>query len=133
MEYTEKEFNDIMKVITITHNRTKKLYKLFPDKIYPKLKEDFVNELLSEQEIKKIVKLLPKVFKINGKLFLQNHKVKAKFYGVDESYKVNMIELMDISTEIETGESISFYVDTTTFFEKASIEEIKKVAEFLTL
>lgn len=133
MEYSEKEFNEIILILTLNKVRAKKLYKLFPNKIYPNIKEDFVNGLLTDKEIKKIVKLLPKVFKINGKLFLQNHKIKSKVHRFDDVHIIKLIEMMDISTEIESGESVSFYVDSTTFFEKASIEEIKKVAEFLTL
>ena len=82
---------------------------------------------LNIDEVSEYEEPLPMCVKINGKIF---------FYG-SERYEVvvndndlNMIELFDITTEMETGDSYQIFVSDISYFEVASDEERQAVADF---
>lgn len=78
------------------------------------------------------------VYNISGKLFLRNEiatvtpaEDESSFCNSLDGEKIYLYELMDISTEIETGDSYSLYVSSLEFFQKATPEEFKKVNDYL--
>lgn len=73
---------------------------------------------------------IPLCFKIEDKVFLAGDQ-DASFIKVETDDSWDMVELFDMTTEMETGHSYSFYVSSTGYFKGASLEEAKKVAEFL--
>lgn len=62
---------------------------------------------------------LPECIEINGRIFLVGDKTEEG------------IELFDMTTEIKTGETWSFHVETTSFFKVASPNDAREVKEFL--
>lgn len=87
-----------------------------------------LNRLIHTGKMKNC-KVRSQIYNINGKLFLLGCTMLVEEIGSgDQKY---LYELMDISTEIETGDSYSMYVDTLSFFSKASTEEVRTVNEFL--
>jgi hypothetical protein len=79
-----------------------------------------------------ILQLAPTCYEINGKLFLKGEvKTEAFDYVGDDLDKDDSIELYDMSTEMETGDSYTFYVSNTSHFKLASFKDMKKVKDFL--
>jgi hypothetical protein len=97
------------------------------DMITACVKDNFVKP----EAIALILRIAPTVYKIGGKLFLKGEtKGKHDLIGDDMDY-VPVTELFDMTTEMTTGDSYSFYVSTTEHFELATPEEIIKVKNFL--
>ena len=91
------------------------------------VKDNFVKP----EAIALINRIAPICYKINGKIFLKGEtKGKHDLIGDDMDY-VPVTELFDMTTEIATGDSYSFYVSSTNEFELATPEEIIKVKNFL--
>jgi hypothetical protein len=72
---------------------------------------------------------LPNCVKINGKIFLVSDD--NRLIEVYEDHTESLYELFDMTTEIETGQSYSFYVTSIDFFEVACNEDRQRVREFL--
>ena len=70
---------------------------------------------------------LPKCVKINGKVFLYGSE---RYEVVINDNDLGMIELFDMTTEMETGDSYSMFVSDISFFEVASDEERQAVDAF---
>ena len=83
---------------------------------------DVTPQILSEEP-----RPLPKCVKINGKVFLYGSE---RYEVVINDNDLNMIELFDMTTEMETGDSYSIFVSDISFFEVASDEERQAVDAF---
>jgi len=70
---------------------------------------------------------LPMCIKINGKIFLHGSE---RYEVVVNDNDLNMIELFDITTEMETGDSYQIFVSDISYFEVASDEERQVVLDF---
>lgn len=88
--------------------------------------------------MKRNCRIKREVYNISGNLFLRNEiatvtpsENESSLCNGMEGEKIYLYELMDISTEIETGESYSMYVTSLEFFQKATPEEWKKVNDYL--
>lgn len=75
-----------------------------------------------------VEKPLPNCVKINGKIFLYGSE---RYEVVVNDNDLGMIELFDITTEIETGDSYSIFVSDISYFEVACNEDRQRVREFL--
>ncbi len=88
------------------------------------------DRLIKPEAIALILRLAPICYKINGKIFLKGDS-KAHMTIDDDSNYVPVTELFDMTTEMTTGDSYTFYVSSTDFFELATPVEIIKVKNFL--
>lgn len=89
------------------------------------------DNLIKSEAIQVIQRLAPICFKINGTVFLKGEtKGEHDFVG-DKMDNQPVTELFDMTQEIATGDSYSFYVSSTDYFELASTEEIIEVKKFL--
>jgi hypothetical protein len=89
------------------------------------------DNLIKPKAIRLIETLAPTVYKINGKLFLKGEEKGEHDFIGDGLDHQTAIELFDITEEMRSGHSYSFYVSNTYYFELATPEEHIKVKEFL--
>jgi len=90
------------------------------------------DDVIKDDVIGLINKLVPTVFKVGGKLLLLGEVKKRQCdYVGDDLDKGDIIEIYDATTEMKTGESYSFYVSTTKYFPHASIDETIEVLTFM--
>lgn len=73
---------------------------------------------------------IPTCFKIEDKVFLLGSD-KNVFTKEETGDDFEMVELFDMTTEMEIGHSYSIYLSDTSFLQRASIEESLRVAKFL--
>ena len=76
-----------------------------------------------------LVDVLPVCFKLKEKVFLLGNKEPYEFTKDEDEW--GMYEFFDMTTEIETGHSYSFYAQNYENFPLASNKERKEVADFL--
>ncbi len=89
------------------------------------------DNLIKSKAIGLIQRIAPICYKINGKVFLKGDtKGKHDLIGDDMDFEP-VTELFDMTTEMSVGDSYTFYVSSTNFFELATTEEIIKVKNFL--
>ena len=92
------------------------------------IKEDFIKD----EAVNEIKRLAPLHFKIGDKVFLLGETTKQKFDLIgDDMHYQPLHELYDMTTEINTGDSYTFYVSDLSFFPFASVEETLESLEFL--
>lgn len=76
-------------------------------------------------------------YKLNGKVFLLNtENVVTPVEGYDLYYatdgeNIRLFELMDITTEIENGQSYSIYIDSLEYLIEPTVEEVTEANHFL--
>lgn len=106
-------------------------------KVYSYGKFELFETIIKEDIIKLecielIQKLAPIHFKIGDKVFLLGETTKKEFdfIGDDMGYQV-AYELYDMTTEMECGDSYTFYVSSLGFLPFADIDETLKSIEFL--
>ena len=98
---------------------------------YEMIKAGIEDDMIKDDALALITELAPVCYKMNDLVLLKGDTSKKRhdFIG-DESYE-SVVELFDMSTEIKTGDSCSFYVSHTCFFQLASYKEMKEVRDFL--
>lgn len=130
MEYNVREVLKSVEVIESNAKLTAELRKSFGTE-FPMIKACVKDNLIKPEAIQLIQRLAPICFKINGTVFLKGEtKGEHDLIGDDLDHQP-LTELFDMTQEIATGDSYSFYVSGTDYFELASVEEILEVKEFL--
>lgn len=113
-------------------NRLENDFKaLFPTNTLGQLWDALKADLLSEEHQNKLVRVVPPVFEINGRLFLYGDDTrKVDFVGDECSYS-SAIELFNMTEEMRTGDSYSFYVSCVEYFKLAEPKDAVDVKLFL--
>lgn len=91
------------------------------------IKEDFIKP----KAVTLIERLAPICYKINGKIFLKGEEKGEHDFIGDGLDSMTATELFNMTEEMASYNSYSFYVSTTDYFEIASAEEINIVQDFL--
>jgi hypothetical protein len=91
------------------------------------VKDDFIKE----EAIQLILRIASVCYKIGDKVFLKGETKGDHDFVGDRMGNQSATELFDMTTEIKTGDSYTFYVSTCEYFPLASFEEIIEVNEFL--
>jgi hypothetical protein len=91
------------------------------------IKDDFIKP----EAISLIKRIAPICYKIGDKVFLKGETKGEHDLIGDAMDFVPVTELFDMTTEMKTGDSYSFYVSSTDYFELATELEILKVKRFL--
>ena len=95
------------------------------------VKSSIEGDICAPQIMSLISRIAPVCYKINGKIFLKGEvKGEHDFVGDKLDYQP-AIELFDMTEEMKTGHSYSFYVSTTSHFAFATPAEIISVKKFL--
>jgi len=95
------------------------------------LNESIKNDICAPQLMQLISQIAPICYKIGDKVFLKGEtKGSHDFVGDDLDHQP-AIELYDMTTEIKTGDSYTFYVSTVKHFPYATCAEIIEVKTFL--
>jgi len=117
-------------------NRSGKLRDTFKEQTkldfsFPLLTQSFENGYLRDDIVNAVENIGAICFEINGKLFLRGETKGEHDLVGDKMYFQSMTELFDMTTEMETGDSYSFYVSSIDYFKLAEVEDCIKVNEFL--
>ena len=89
-------------------------------------------EIITDEVLTLIQSIAPICYKIRDKVFLKCSETVDTIDLIGDSMDYHrMTQLMDITTEIKTGESNSFYTSSLEYFEFASSNEIINVRKFL--
>lgn len=110
----------------------KQFKKEFPDNTLGEVWDAAKASLLSDELKSKLLQIVPICYEINGKIFLKGETSKPKFdlIGDDLDYQ-SLIELYDMTEEMRSGNSYTFYVSTTEYFKIASVKDTVAVIKFL--
>ena len=98
---------------------------------FPMIIASIEGDLIKDEAKRFILSLVPICFKIGGKVFLLGDTEpsdKVTIGGCD--FEV-IYELFDITTEIKTGDSYSFYTTSIDYFDFATINETYEADDFL--
>ena len=87
--------------------------------------------LIKPEAIQTILRLAPTCYKIGDKVFLKGESKGSYDFIGDDMDEQEATELMDMTTEIASGDSYSIYVSDTSYFPLASYEEMLEVKRFL--
>jgi hypothetical protein len=87
--------------------------------------------LIKPEAIQTILRLAPTCYKIGDKVFLKGESKGSHDFIGDDMDEQEATELMDMTTEIASGDSYSIYVSDTSYFPLASYEEMLEVKRFL--
>lgn len=87
--------------------------------------------LLSEENQQLLTQIVPPVYKIGGRLFLHGEERGEHDFVGDALHYQKAIELYDMTTEMKTGDSYTFYVSTVGYFEVACAKDATDVKIFL--
>lgn len=129
MEATDYNVKEVLRSLETIESSVKlstefrKQYGTDFDMIRACIKDNFIKK----ESINLIKKLAPICYKIGGKIFLKGDEIKNNG-EIDK-----LTELFDMTTEMESGHSYSFYVSSTGYFELASCDEIIEVKKFLSI
>jgi len=103
----------------------------FPNNTIGQVYDTLKYGLLSIENQEKVVTICPVCFEINGKIFLMGEtKGEHDLIGDEMDYQP-LTELFDMTTEIENGNSYSFYVSDVRHFKLAEPIDTIKVHKFL--
>lgn len=95
------------------------------------LKDSIYNDLCSDSIMKKISRVAPICYKIGDKIFLKG-EVKGNHDFIGDGMDLQeAIELYNMSEEMASGDSYTFYVSSTDYFKFATPSEIIRVKKFL--
>lgn len=88
-------------------------------------------DLIKSSAIDKINALVPTCFLIGEKVFVVGDTKKEVFdYVGDDMGKGDSIELQDLTTEMKTGDSYSFYVSNTDYFTLAQESQVLAIMNY---
>ena len=95
------------------------------------LKDSIDNDLCSDSIMKNISRVAPICYKIGDKIFLKG-EVKGNHDFIGDGMDLQeAIELYDMSEEMASGNSYTFYVSSTDYFKFATPSETIRVKKFL--
>ena len=130
MDTREQAFYEI-EVLNTDNRLEEDFKKLFPNNTLTQLWDTLKADLLSKENQIKLTRVIPPIFEINGKLFLYGNDTReVDFIGDALDYQ-KVKELFDMTTEMETGESYSFYVSSVNYFKLAEPKDAVDVMLFL--
>ena len=95
------------------------------------LKDAIDNDICSPQLMQRISQVAPICYKIGDKVFLKGETKGSHDFIGDAMDLVQATELYDMSTEMATGDSYTFYSSTTGYFPLATPAETIAVKKFL--
>lgn len=118
-------------LITIENiNQDQRLYKIFkkefPNNTLTQLWDAIKADLLNPDLRKKLILICPPMYKIGKKVFLYGDDTRKVNYtgdNLDEDEYQSAIELYDMTTEMKTGNSYTFYVSTVEYFDRPTPKE----------
>lgn len=129
-KYDVREVLKSLQTITFDEEMTAEFRKSYGtefDMVTACVKDNFVKP----EAINLIKRIAPICYKINGKIFMKGEtKGEHDLIGDDMDFQP-VTELFDMTTEMESGDSYSFYVSSTEYFELATPEEHIRVKKFL--
>jgi hypothetical protein len=120
--------NEVLNAIAIICQSTKladEFYKGFPNTTLEVVELSFEQGLLSKEVINRLLKIVPPCYKIGETVFLKGGTGE---FEVDET---PLIELYDMTEEIRSGDSYTFYTSTLKYFPFATAKEHIEVTNFL--
>ena len=131
MNFREKII--LIQKVNIIQNR-----KVLNDKLreefgtdYDLMRASIEGDLIKDSAIIKISGLVPTCFSIGDKVFIEGDTKKEAFDYCGDGFGFgDSIELQDITTEMATGNSYSFYVSNTDHFTLATESQVLKVMNF---
>jgi hypothetical protein len=130
ISYDINEMLNKVSIIESDEDLTNELRKSFATE-FSMIKACIKGNLIKAEAIILIKEIVPTVYKIGDKLFLKGEtKGEHDFVG-DKLHHQPVTELFDMTTEMESGDSYSFYVSSTEYFELATPEEHIRVKKFL--
>lgn len=130
IDYSVYEVVQSLRTIEASEEMTAELRKEYGTD-FDMIKACIKDRLIKPEAIGLIKKLAPICYKISGKVFLKGDSCgEHDFIGDGLDFKP-VIELFDMTTEVNTGESYSFYVSTTAHFQLATTEEMIIVKNYL--
>lgn len=95
------------------------------------LKDAIDNDICAPELMQCITRIAPICYKIGDKVFLKGEtKGKYDFIGDDLDH-VPATELYDMTEEMKSGDSYTFYVNTVKYFPLATCAEMITVKNFL--
>lgn len=130
MEYNVREVLKSVEVIESSAELTAELRKTYGTD-FDMIKACVKDNMIKPEAITLIQRLAPICYKINGTVFLKGDTTGEHDFIGDGLDTQKATELFDMTQEIATGNSYSFYVSGTDYFELASAEEIIEVKKFL--
>ena len=95
------------------------------------IKSAILAKFISIEAINTIQRLAPICYKIGDLLFLRGDDSRKVNYVGDDEEGSSAVELYNMSEEMKTGDSYTFYVSTCEWFPLASADEINAVKKFL--
>ena len=95
------------------------------------LKDAIDNDICAPQLMECISRVAPICYKIGDKLFLKGETKGSHDFVGDAMDNQPATELYDMSEEMATGHSYTFYVSTTDYFPLATCAEMIEVKKFL--
>lgn len=128
-EFLQHRINLLLTSSYFTHELAKKLDGVNDMALLDKC---FKQGILSEKVISIIEQLIPICFKIGNKVFLLGEIKDGFDYIGDSLSDEQAIEVYDMTTEMTSGDSYSFYCSTVCYFPLATTEETENVSKFLT-
>jgi hypothetical protein len=133
MKRTNFEIKEIIHSIEVIFSNPKMLSRLRES--YATEKEFMIagvkGDIIKEEAIELILKIAPTCYKIGDTVFLKGETKGDHDFVGDQMGNQTVTELFDMTTEIKSGHSYSFYVSTCDYFPLASFEEIIEVKDFL--
>lgn len=95
------------------------------------LKESIEADICAPQLMELILRIAPICYKIGNKVFLKGETKGSHDFVGDAMDLQTATELYDMTTEMETGDSYTFYVSSVEYFPYATPAEIISVKKFL--
>ena len=95
------------------------------------LKDSIDNDLCSDLIMNKVSQVAPICYKIGDKIFLKGETKGSHDFVGDAMDNQQATELYDMSEEMASGHSYTFYVSTTSYFPLATPAETIRVKKFL--
>jgi hypothetical protein len=130
MDYEVREVLKSIEVIESSPELTAELRKTYGTD-FDMIKACVKDNMIKPEAITLIQILVPICYKINGTVFLKGDTTGEHDFIGDGLDSMTATELFDMTQEIATGDSYSFYVSSTDYFELASVEEHIEVKKFL--
>ena len=115
-----------LEVIESNAKMTAKLREIVDIPFYD-LKRAISCKIVNDETIDNIKAIAPTCYEIDGKLFLHGEETYVTINGDT----IMAYELYDMTTEMESGESYSFYVTDISYLKRASYKDTVMVKEFL--
>ena len=130
MDYNVREVLKSIEVIESSAELTAELRKEYATD-FAMIKACVKDNMIKPEAIALIQRIAPVCYKINGTVFAKGDTSGEHDFIGDGLDTMTATELFDMTQEIATGDSYSFYVSNTDYFELASNEEHIEVKNFL--